>query len=486
MTLPRKKLPNIILIVLDTARAKSFSCYGYHRKTTPNIDRIAEESTLYKWCFSPANWTVPSHASLFTGLYPSEHGCDRRDPVLNRELRVLPEILRDAGYRTYGISCNGLVSGALGFTRGFSLFREMFGLLPFKGRATIPLPGMKWREKLQYLRRLGIYQAANVVVKKVVNRVSRILLGHVLKDATPFTKQAVREATILFKQEKGVGEPFFLFLNLMQCHCPYRPPKPFQGKFGSNCSYWQITKTIGTHMRGPAGWGAPASLYQPLVNLYDEEVHFVDSLIGVIWESLRTYRLLDNSVVAITSDHGELIGEHNGLYDHNYSLYNELLRVPLIIRFPRTYGVTPGVCKNIVQTHDLFTTIAEVIESPFPTPPSSINLLNDTRDLCSAECPDADALLAWETSSKPWLDTSGFPIKGPEIAFIDCRLTKWYYGAGKEEIYDLNNDPWEEKSLFKREGTLPIKEIQKRRQEFFLHYGEKGRFLADNIVGISY
>lgn len=141
-----KKLPNIILIVLDTARAKSFSCYGYHRKTTPNIDRIAEEGVLYKWCFSPANWTIPSHASLFTGLYPSEHGCHAGNPLLDENTPTLSELLRSVGYRTVGISCNGLVSELYGFRKGFDFFYEVWTTPLFPELE--PLPDMTTKDKI--------------------------------------------------------------------------------------------------------------------------------------------------------------------------------------------------------------------------------------------------------------------------------------------------------------------------------------------------
>jgi len=123
----KKKLPNIILIVLDTVGAKHMSLYGYHRRTTPNLERIAEECTVYNRCFAPSCWTIPSHASMFTGLYPSQHGSHEGNHILNENVQHLVSILKLMGYCTIGISSNFLVSPATGLCRGFDFFKDYSG-----------------------------------------------------------------------------------------------------------------------------------------------------------------------------------------------------------------------------------------------------------------------------------------------------------------------------------------------------------------------
>ena len=121
----RKKLPNIILLVLDTVGAKHLSLYDYHRPTTPNLERIARDCTIYTRCFAPACWTVPSHASMFTGLYPSQHGAFENRFLLRDNLPHVVPILQASGYRTLGISTNSLVSPASGLCQGFDEFYDL-------------------------------------------------------------------------------------------------------------------------------------------------------------------------------------------------------------------------------------------------------------------------------------------------------------------------------------------------------------------------
>ena len=120
----KKKLPNIILIVLDTVGAKHMSLYGYHRRTTPNLERIAEECTVYNCCFAPSCWTIPSHASMFTGLYPSQHGAHEGNYFIDENVQHLVKVLKNSGYRTFGISSNGLVSPTTGLCPGFDYFKD--------------------------------------------------------------------------------------------------------------------------------------------------------------------------------------------------------------------------------------------------------------------------------------------------------------------------------------------------------------------------
>lgn len=426
-----KKLPNIILIVLDTARAKSFSCYGYHRKTTPNIDRIAEESTLYKWCFAPANWTIPSHASLFTGLYPSEHGCHWRNLKLNPEIITLSEALSAAGMTTIGISCNPLISKDSGFARGFDHFIELFGT-----------PGIFFKINSREFRDLSFRHRFLIITE--VFKITKSLRHGVYKDATIYSESALEIASKYIKASEN--EPFFLFLNLMQTHSPYRPPRYSKGFFGSTISYEQATNLIEKQMRGLGGWGAPPNLFVPLVNLYDEEITFLDMLIGNFWAELSQSGLRDRTIIIITSDHGELLGEHNGLYDHTYSLYNELIRVPLIIYYPPAYHISPEINKNMVQTHDLFSTILEIIEVPLSIPKSSISLFNSTRHFSISEAVGMEVIFEKDRTKHKDKESNllGFPYKGDEKCLIDAnQMRKFYYDHSLKEIYDLESDPWE-------------------------------------------
>ncbi|ACA60200.1 sulfatase [Candidatus Desulforudis audaxviator] len=374
--MPKKKLPNIILIVLDTARAKSFSCYGYHRKTTPNIDRIAEEGVLYKWCFSPANWTIPSHASLFTGLYPSEHGCHWGNPFLDENIPTLPELLRSVGYRTVGISCNGLVSKLYGFHRGFDLFFELW--TPDLFPDLEPLPGKTAKDKIASLFKLipihpnrAVKYAARAICRKFRFR------GTVLTNSTPWTLRAFKSAREILR---GIASdtPLFLFVNIMQSHYRYNPPRETKGKFGSNGFRYEsfLTEPYQYYLNLLKPTGSVEKMWYILTALYDEELFFADLCIGQFYEFLKISHLLDRSVFVVTADHGEMLGEH-GLLDHWFSSYNELIQVPLIIRYPG--AMQRSVISDLVQTHDLFGTVCDIAGLPYPTPMGLVSLVGTQR-----------------------------------------------------------------------------------------------------------
>ncbi|MEM3485217.1 MAG: sulfatase [Candidatus Methanomethyliaceae archaeon] len=360
-----KKLPNIILIVLDTARAKNFSCYGYDRKTTPNIDRIAEESTLYKWCFAPANWTIPSHASLFTGLYPTQHGCFGRELILSSDITTLAEILKFRGYDTIGISSNGLVASVNGFARGFNLFFDIWRKNVFTS---------DW---LRHFPSVNRQDSEKSVVGWFMQRVIELVSPSVIDNATPFTTKALSLARKIINEKKS-SHPVFLFINIMQNHDFYNPPPISKGRFGSNG--FSHKSLIGDsdfiHLKNFLPAIPLERLFSILTSLYDEELFFADMAIGSFYKYLKDESILDNTLFIITSDHGEMLGE-DGLLGHGFGLHNDLLRIPLIVRFP---GQQKGeVVDDMVQLQDIFSTVNDITESYHPNPGSSYSLVGSKR-----------------------------------------------------------------------------------------------------------
>ncbi|HSM57790.1 MAG TPA: sulfatase-like hydrolase/transferase, partial [Candidatus Sulfomarinibacteraceae bacterium] len=229
--------PDIILLVLDTQRADRLGCYGYQRAITPNLDAFAENAVLFERAVSPAQWTVPSHASLFTGRYPTAHRVLQSNQSLSPDLPHLAELLRGAGYETVGF-CNNPLVGVLnnGFKRGFGRFYNYGGAIPSlpKSSSHLPWPLNRLAESYtQFLRRLS-YPIQNFFGRS--DLAFRLSLNAWL---TPLwsrfanfkgqNERSIRDVVaFLDEREKATArKPLFLFINLMETHLPFWPPGRF-------------------------------------------------------------------------------------------------------------------------------------------------------------------------------------------------------------------------------------------------------------------
>ncbi len=296
--------PNIVLVTIDTLRADHLSCYGYPRPTTPFIDSIARRGLLYSNAYSTCSWTAPSMASLFTGLYPREHGVlhgkvETRDIVnqeaLSSSLAVLPEALKQAGYRTFGVFANGHVSKELGFSRGFDHFENM------------------WFDK----------------------------------------SPAPNEAAFKLRKQLEASRPFFFWIHYFDPHAPYFGRRPWIVQYAADlpaCREWMGIPMKQLRFMVEEIAGDPGA-QRALVDLYDSEISYCDRQVQELFERLP---LESNSVIAITSDHGEEFFDHRGL-GHGDTLFEEVVRVPLIVKRP---GSEDGaVISRPVSNKDLGATL---------------------------------------------------------------------------------------------------------------------------------
>ena len=200
--------PNIILLVMDAGRADHLSCYGYARPTTPHIDRIAAEGTLYEKAISAAVWTVPSHASLFTGMYLSGHGLYGRKLKLRQDIPTMASFLSSYGYDTLALTANALIGQATGLARGFAELKDVRNV--FQGER---LPG--WQKKGNALYR-------------------RLYYGRSPHKHTWYDSGAWRlnfELKRWIGQRRDAQRPFFIFANYMEPHLRYDPPRAFRRRF---------------------------------------------------------------------------------------------------------------------------------------------------------------------------------------------------------------------------------------------------------------
>lgn len=367
--------PDILFLVLDTQRADRLSCYGYDQATSPNIDAIAAEGSRFDQAVSAAQWTVPSHASMFTGLYPSEHGLLQSYSVMSDDCTTLAERLREGGYFTAGF-CNNPLVGVInnGLRRGFTSFLNYSGLLTSRPNQAGSSPGLVGRYRQWFKRQLA------GVMNRIQDAFARSdallalsftpIMVPLWQTALSFkgnTAKSLDDTARLFIQRSGVevDQPVFAFVNLMGTHMPYHPPRSYIEKFAPHVLADREARSFLNQFNGDVyGWLAPLTgaldeaQKRTLDGMYDAEVAHQDALLGEFFDKLRQSGRLDNTLVVICADHGEHLGEKQFM-GHSLSIYNELIRVPLIIRDPGQAFPASTTVDGVVSTRRLFHTVLE-------------------------------------------------------------------------------------------------------------------------------
>ena len=445
-------LPNIILVVCDTLGAKHMSLSGYERRTTPFLEKMIEDDgcTFYNRCFSPASWTVPSHVSLFTGLYPEQHGIGNENFSLPDNLYCLAEILKYLGYATFAVSSNRLISRSLNFHRGFDEFYEMWHLFNSSefsetneavARAKKDVKG-EFARFLLLLRLSSSHREYTFLLKKFVDSTYKKMTAIIKKSVHATLRTISTTKKIIHSRDSQ--KPFFLFLNIMETHNQYNPPSGITAfEKISPKTRLAVLKKFDWHHYAFSPFSAET--LEILNVLYDREVLFLDSVLWDLYSFLKNKRILDNTLIIITSDHGEFLGEH-GQVNHLFTLYNELLHVPLIIKFPKDLALK-GQRDDLVQLHDIFATITDVAGSPLPVPDSSCSLLSSTsRKAAYAQLPYCGHTLHNFRQKNPSFTAQDF--MQPQTSLITDQMLKIIKRAdGFTEIFDLNKDLYETQEL---------------------------------------
>ncbi|MGE3536306.1 MAG: sulfatase [Candidatus Tectimicrobiota bacterium] len=431
------RLPNVLLLVLDTARAQSFSGYGYTRKTTPHMDALAAESVVYEQAIAPGCWSLPAQVSLLTGLFPSTHGAHELHRAYTHAYPLLPEVLREQGYHTLGVSPNSWMSDEFGVTHGFEHYVKLW---QYRHQAPASPAGRGWLSRLD--RRLNRWYARRIF---------------------PYRNQAWHVNHHVRTLLAQVAEPFFMYAIYWDTHLPYAAPDTYLAPWLPRHMTLRQAQAINRDpWRYITGQVAMAEEdLQGLRSCYDAALASLDSEIGRLLDWLRQRRMLEHTLLIITSDHGENLGEH-GLMSHAYSLHDTLLHVPLLVRYPACFPPGQRVQQQ-VQLTDLFPTILDVLGLALPHVRRPLQGHSLLPPVCAPPAPrlayaemlgpqPAIASLnrrvgAPETTPRPALDRALRCVRTPDIKCI-------WASDGAHELYRLRCDPGETRNLFATEPAL--------------------------------
>jgi uncharacterized sulfatase len=367
-----KRRPNIILLVLDTHRAERMSTYGYHKPTTPVLDSMAERSTVFDWAIAPGQWTIPSHASMFSGVYPTIHQTNQSYSTLPEAIPSVAEILSKNGYETVGF-CNNPLVGVLdnGLKRGFNQF--------YNYGATFPdVPHVGNDKGLRSLQRKAteLIKSFSTPIEQQFGRSPLLLKLATMPIFVPLwtqlinfkgnTQQSLRDITDYLRYHHSTQSetPLFMFVNMMETHLPYHPPPgamdrwvPYLRKDREARQFLQRFNTESYRWMAPVIEPLSEMQSQVLSDVYDAEVAYQDRQLQRMFRYLKRSGQLENTMVIVVSDHGESHGEHNFM-GHAFVIYNELVRVPLMIHYPQIFPQDTRI-DHPVSTRRVFHTILE-------------------------------------------------------------------------------------------------------------------------------
>jgi len=318
---------SVLLITIDTLRPDHMGLYGYKRQTTPRIDAFARGATVFDQAFTFWPKTRGSFVMMLTGRRPSQNGYSKRHPVLLDFNPTIASVLKAAGYRTAASVDNPNVAKDLGYASGFDSYRET------------------WEEP---------------ALKTEVERAHAIT-----EDGVRFLAAAD-------------AKPFLLWLHYVNPHAPYSPPPPFDTAFTAGAETGPRLKLVESFHGGiPKQWAVPGKDRRAwYVAQYDGEIATVDAEVGKVLEALHSSPAREHTLVILTSDHGESLGEHDYFFDHGENLFDPCLRIPLVVAVP---GTGAGRRSDVLaSTLDLLPTILDAVKVSWPPELAGESLLGAT------------------------------------------------------------------------------------------------------------
>jgi len=416
--------PNVLLIVLDTVRADRMSLYGYGRDTTPALARLASRGVTFDRARSTAPWTLPSHSSMMTGRWRHELSAGMNSP-LDDARPTLAEYLAGRGFATAGFVSNTTYAGAeTGLDRGFARFEDH----------CLSFQDVLWTTAIG--RRILCPWFAPQ---------ARCSDGHPNDHHRKDAARIRRDFLNWIDRDEKVGRPFFAFLNLFDAHNPYLPPADFEPRFGIRpesehdlklFERWFITDKTRLSPRDT----------KLVSDAYDDCLAYLDAQVDGLLCDLAVRGRLDDTLVIITADHGEHFGEH-GLYGHASSLYDQELRVPLLMLLPNAAHSGRNVA-DAVSLRDLPATVVDVLGladgAPFPGRSLARYWSNEQGSAGQAE----PVLASVDGPVQTAPNQGRSPVfRGPMKAVACGPRIYIRNGDGREELFDVDADPAQTRDL---------------------------------------
>jgi arylsulfatase A-like enzyme len=385
--------PNLLLVTIDTLRRDHCSVYGYERDTTPRLRAFAGKGVRFDAAYAPGPITGPTHATLFTGLFPVGHGVVKNGLVLDPDHETLAERLQARGYQTGAIVSSFAVDSRFGLSQGFERYRDRFD----PARSSIV-----WKEWEGHQVSEGFDQPA--------------------PDAT--------RRAIQWLDAREASRPFFLWVHYFDPHSPYIAPRRFRRFLPEG---------------GPSPEAARA------IALYDAEIAYTDFWLGKLLGALSERGLDADTLVAITSDHGEGLQDHGYMF-HDFQLYEEAVRVPLLLRWPGRIvgGRVIGTPTSLV---DLMPTLLDLLGVEAGPEMQGVSRARQLTGRAAGREPAPAIFL----QRRPFRATkiAGFDVAGDGFA---VRVGRWKYietpEEGGRELYDLEVDPGESENVYAENAAV--------------------------------
>lgn len=339
-TVDRQEQPpvNVLLITLDTIRADRLGCYGNRRIATPNLDRLAAEGVLFENAFTPVPSTLPSHCSIMTGMYPARHGVhDNGIYRLGDNLTTLAERLRDEGYRTGAFVSAFVLDRQFGLAQGFDTYDDQVDQPQFDADPARLLLD----ERIPDEHRPWLVQLASAFERRA---------------------DAVSRRAIAWLRRLP-QEPFFLWVHYFDPHASYDAPEPWTTRYdpdytGPMDGSPETFERIFVENGWTTAADVPRADFDHMVARYDGEIAFMDTWIGMLLDTLDETGRGEHTLIVVVGDHGESFGEHGQIWEHNSHIFDEVVRVPFIVRPPG--GLSGGRrISGLVRTLDVAPTILE-------------------------------------------------------------------------------------------------------------------------------
>ncbi|MDB2244329.1 sulfatase [Halorubrum ezzemoulense] len=431
---------NVVIVVVDALRQSDVGCYGREEGTTPNIDRLAQDSMVFENAYSLSNYTDICMSSILSGLAPREHGVTHHgtahteanlERIQERSPTFLPEILSESGYSTLGVDWMGRWH-AWGYDDyGVDLRQHDSGIVPSKF-----LERVKWT----------LSDLPEPIVRKLLSGYYR-LFGY---DDVRVNCEDLTDIAI--KRIDEASSPSFTLLHYWDVHPPYLPPEEYEQKFDADWSDEPLSNYFGGDRKGPMAAEFPpyAAGERETVGgskrAYDGAISWVDEQIGRLIDCFESEEMMDETMIVVTADHGHNFGEH-GIFSDNCGMFDTSIKVPLVVYDPREEGQR---ISGLVQHTDIVPTVLDYAGVSSPDLYRG-NVLPDTREFAFAEAAEQHMRM---------IRTDDWKLVVPEdVAYLKDQY--WYDGDGTPELYDIHNDSTEENDVSEEHPDI-VRRLRRR------------------------